>query len=61
MKKLFGIVFAGFLTVSLIGCGASTEIETPDNPEPAPATGPGGAGGSDTGEMAPEAVVPPAQ
>ena len=60
MKTFFGIVLAGFLSIAMVGCGASNTVETPDNPEAVPTQGPGdGSGGDKDGEIAPEATLPP--
>ena len=61
MKTFFGLVLSGLLMVSAIGCGGSTGVETPENPEAVPTSDPGGEGGADEGETAPEATVPPGQ
>ena len=61
MKTFFGLVWSGLLMVSAIGCGGSTGVETPENPEAVPTADPGGEGGADEGETAPEATVPPGQ
>ena len=61
MKTFFGLVLSGLLMVSAIGCGGSTGVETPENPEAVPTADPGGEGGADQGVTAPEATVPPGQ
>ena len=61
MKTFFGLVLSGLLMVSAIGCGASTGVEAPENPEAVPTADPGGEGGADEGETAPEATGPPGQ
>ena len=61
MKTFFGLVLSGLLMVSAIGCGGSTGVETPENREAVPTADPGGEGGADEGETAPEATVPPGQ
>ena len=61
MKTFFGLVLSGLLMVSAIGCGGSTGVETPENPEAVPTAAPGGEGGADEGAPAPEAPVPAGQ